>query len=120
WARDSGDADGDGYIAYFTKADDGPKHQGWKDSDNAVVWPDGRQVAPPVAASEVQGYWFAALQLTAAVCLLRGDRVEARAYRDEAEALKGRFNRDFWVEEEGIVAGWLKPGEGLVKSVTSN
>ena len=120
WARDYGDADGDGYIEYLTKAEQGPRHQGWKDSDNAVVWPDGRQVEPPVAASEVQGYWFAALQLTAALCLLRGHRSEARAYWGEAEALKERFNRDFWMEEEGTIAGWLKPGEGPVMSVTSN
>jgi len=120
WARTYGDADGDGYIEYETKAPQGPKHQGWKDSDNAVVWPDGRQVEPPVAASEVQGYWFAALQLMAALCLLRGERAEARAYWDEAKALKERFNRDFWDDDEGFVAGWLRPGEGLVKTVTSN
>ncbi|HLT48632.1 MAG TPA: glycogen debranching N-terminal domain-containing protein [Rubricoccaceae bacterium] len=120
WARTHGDADGDGYIEYETKAEQGPKHQGWKDSDNAVVWPDGRQVEPPVVASEVQGYWFAALQLMAALCLLRGERAEARAYWDEAKALKERFNRDFWDDEEGFVAGWLRPGEGLVKTVTSN
>ncbi|MDX1418829.1 MAG: glycogen debranching N-terminal domain-containing protein [Rubricoccaceae bacterium] len=120
WAREDGDADGDGYVEYLTKAPEGPKHQGWKDSDNAVVWPDGRQVEPPVAASEVQGYWFAALQLTAALCLLRGDRGDARAYWDEAQALKERFNCDFWVEGEGTIAGWLKPGEGLVETVTSN
>jgi glycogen debranching enzyme len=118
WARAL--AGGDGYVAYLTKAAQGPKHQGWKDSDSAVVWPDGRQVEPPVAASEVQGYWFAALQLTAALCLLRGRRADARAYWDEAKALKERFNRDFWVEREGIVAGWLRPGEGLVETVTSN
>ncbi|MBA2245256.1 MAG: hypothetical protein H0W11_09890, partial [Gemmatimonadetes bacterium] len=36
WARDYGDRDGDGYLEYLTQAEMGPRHQGWKDSDNAV------------------------------------------------------------------------------------
>ncbi|MDX1532151.1 MAG: amylo-alpha-1,6-glucosidase, partial [Rhodothermales bacterium] len=120
WAREHGDRDGDGYIEYLTRSPQGPKHQGWKDSDNAVVYPDGTQVDPPIAASEVQGYWYAALQFMAVLSVVMGERGEARALWGEAKALKERFNRDFWIEEEGTVAGWLDAEKRLVRSVTSN
>lgn len=120
WARTRGDMDGDGYVEYLTRSPQGPVHQGWKDSDNAVVHADGRQAEPPIAACEVQGYWFVALQTMAVLAAVRGARGDARDYWREARALKRRFNRDFWMEDEGYVALGLDRDKAPIRSITSN
>ncbi len=120
WARRDGDRDGDGYVEYLTESSAGPKHQGWKDSNNAVVDHEGRQVEPPIAVSEIQGYWFGALQFMTGFALLLGQRAEARAYWREAAELKKRFNRDFWLEDEGFVAFGLDAQKKPIRSIASN
>ncbi|HEV2149565.1 MAG TPA: glycogen debranching N-terminal domain-containing protein [Longimicrobiaceae bacterium] len=120
WAREHGDADGDGYQEYLTRSEHGPLHQGWKDSDDAVVREDGSQVAPPVAVCEVQGYWYAALQFMAAFALALGEKRTAWDYWKEASALKERFNRDFWLDDEGVVAFGLDAGKRPIRTATSN
>lgn len=120
WAREYGDRDGDGYLEYKTQSEDGPTHQGWKDSENAIVDADGRQVAPPIAPCEIQGYYFAAQQFMAAFALSLGALSDARAYWNSAREFKRRFNRDFWMEDEGCVAFGLDAEKRQIKSVTSN
>jgi glycogen debranching enzyme len=120
WARHDGDRDRDGYLEYQTVSPQGPRHQGWKDSERAVVYEDGREVPAPVATCELQGYWFAALQLTALMSALLGRFGDARAYWAEATGLKERFNRDWWIEEEGFYALALDPDKRPVRSVASN
>jgi glycogen debranching enzyme len=104
WARDYGDADGDGYVEYRTLAPEGPTHQGWKDSGDAIVGEEGDRVPAPIAAAEVQGYWFAAQQLAAVLAAVLGARHDALDYWRAAWDLKRRFNRDFWMPELGYVA----------------
>jgi glycogen debranching enzyme len=120
WAREYGDRDGDGYVEYKNPSKHGPPHEGWKDSGNAVVYEDGRQVEPPIAPAEIQGYWFASLQFVAVFSAVVGSKEDALAYWREAKELKARFNRDFWVEEEGIVGLGLDPQKRLIKTVASN
>jgi glycogen debranching enzyme len=120
WARDYGDRDRDGYIEYHTTSAQGPKHQGWKDSGDAIVYPDGRLVATPVAAAEIQGYWYAAQQIAAVLSLLFGARHDARAYWRSAKELKQRFNRDFWLPDERCPALALDPEKRPVATVASN
>ncbi len=120
WAREYGDRDGDGYLEYLTQAEQGPAHQGWKDSNDAVVYADGRQVQPPVAVCEIQGYYHAALQFMAAFSVVMGERENARALWSEAGELKARFNRDFWVDEEGYVAFGLDAKKRPIRVLTSN
>lgn len=120
WASIHGDKDGDGYLEYETRSPLGPKNQAWKDSGDAMVDEHGRQVKPPIAACEIQGYWFAAQDLLAIMLRLLGEKSEARAWREKAQALKRRFNRDFWMEDEGYYGLCLGPDKKLVRSVTSN
>ncbi|MDP9348280.1 MAG: amylo-alpha-1,6-glucosidase, partial [Gemmatimonadota bacterium] len=120
WAREHGDIDGDGYLEYRTRSEQGPKHQGWKDSDNAMVHGDGRQAEPPIAPCEIQGYWYAALQFMAALSVVMGARGDAVALWHQASALKERFNRDFWLEEEGYVALGLDRDKRPMRALTSN
>ena len=120
WARDYGDRDGDGYLEYENPSEDGPPHEGWKDSGNAVVYEDGRQVQPPIAPVEIQGYWYAALQFMAVFSAIVGSKADALAYGKEAIELKRRFNRDFWMDEEGTVGFGLDADKRLIRSVVSN
>ncbi len=120
WAVHYGDLNQDGYIEYLTRAEHGPKHQGWKDSDNAIVDADGRPIEPPIAACEIQGYWYVSLQYMAALSLVMGLRREATRYWRAARALKRRFNADFWLEDEGYIALGLGPDRAPIRALTSN
>ena len=120
WARVHGDRDGDGYIEYLTRSPQGPKHQGWKDSDNAVVYSGGTQVEPPIATCEVQGYYFAALQFMAVLGVVKGERKRAREFWRQAKRLREQFNRDFWLEDEGFVALGLDADKRPIRAITSN
>jgi glycogen debranching enzyme len=120
WAREHGDMDGDGYLEYQTRSSKGTKNQGWKDSGDAIIYDDGTAVPPPIATCELQGYWYIAQELMALLCWLMGARGDAAAFHESAAALKQRFNRDWWVEEEDFVALALDPGKRPVRAVTSN
>jgi len=120
WARTDGDKDRDGYLEYQTRSSKGTKNQGWKDSGDAIVYDDGTPVPPPIATCEVQGYWFAAQQLMAVMSWMMGARDDARAHWRSAMALKERFNRDWWLEEDGFVALARDPEKRLVGAATSN
>ena len=41
WIDDYGDRDGDGFQEYQTRSPVGYENMGWKDSGDAVVYPDG-------------------------------------------------------------------------------
>lgn len=120
WAREYGDRDGDGYLEYLTSSENGPKHQGWKDSDNAMVHGDGRQAEPPIAACEIQGYYYASLQFMAVLSVVMGEREDSVALWKEAGSLKERFNRDFWLDDEGYVALGLDRDKRPLRTLTSN
>lgn len=120
WAREYGDMDGDGYLEYLTRSPEGPTHQGWKDSEDAVVDGEGRQVEPPIATCEVQGYWYAALQVMAVLSVVMGESGRAKSYLDSAADLKHRFNRDFWMEEKGFYAFGLDSEKRQIDSIVSN
>ncbi len=120
WARTLGDPDGDGYLEYETRSPKGTKNQGWKDSGNAILYEDGRPVPAPLGTCDLQGYWFAAQQLAAALSLALGQRDDARDHWRSAMALKDRFNRDWWMEEEGFIALAMDRDKRLARSITSN
>lgn len=120
WARTDGDKDGDGYLEYETRSAKGTKNQGWKDSGDAIVYPDGSPVPAPLGTCELQGYWYAAQQLMAVMSWVIGKRAEARVYWRSARALKERFNRDWWIDEQACVALALDPHKAPVPGVSSN
>lgn len=120
WARDYGDLDGDGFIEYQTRSPSGPLNQAWKDSDNAVVHEDGSQATPPIAACEIQGYYYAALQAAAAFCFILHERHEGLRYLRRARRLKQQFNERFWLDDEGFVAFGLDSNKRVIRSRTSN
>jgi glycogen debranching enzyme len=120
WLDERADLDGDGFLEYQTRSPKGQQHQGWKDSGDAVRYADGREVAPPVAACEIQGYWYAAKLLMAEVFLHVGEGARALEQLRAARALKRRFNARFWMPEERFFAFALDAEKRQVKSIVSN
>ena len=120
WAREYGDHDGDGYLDYLTKSTAGTKNQGWKDSGNAILYEDGTPVPAPLATCELQGYWFAAQQLMAVMSWTMDERENAKALWRSAMELKARFNRDWWLPEDGFIALAFDRDHRPARSVASN
>jgi glycogen debranching enzyme len=120
WIDRFGDRDGDGYVEYERRAPRGLDNQGWKDSTEAVVHPDGERAAPPIAPVEVQGYVFEAKRRAATLARVVGDRELAARLEREADELRERFNRDFWMEREGYFALALDGQKRQVATITSN
>lgn len=120
WVDRHGDIDGDGFVEYDRRSPAGLRNQGWKDSGDAVVRPDGTLAHGPVALVEVQGYVYLAKRRIAEVYEQLGDVDRAGTLTAEAAALKEAFNDAFWMPEEGTYALALDGDKRQVKSVTSN
>lgn len=110
-----------GYVAYRTRSTGGLENQGWKDSDDSMLFRDGSRAKGSIAPCEVQGYVYDALARTARLAeRVWEDPSLARELRSRAEDLRRRFDRDFWMEDRGYYALALD-GEGRkVDSITSN
>ena len=120
WAREYGDPDRDGYLEYRTRSPQGTKNQGWKDSGDAIIYPDGTPVPAPIATCEIQGYWYSAQEMMGLLSIVMDAPDDAKAYHASAAALKERFNRDWWIEEDRFFALALDPDKRPVRAVTSN
>jgi glycogen debranching enzyme len=120
WIDRFGDLDGDGYVEYRRRSPKGLDNQGWKDSWNGVVYPDGSLVRGPIALVEVQGYVYQAKSRLARLASDLGDQELASRLESQAAELKDRFNRDFWLESEGYFALALDGDKRPVPTITSN
>ncbi|MGE5707155.1 MAG: glycogen debranching N-terminal domain-containing protein, partial [Bacteroidota bacterium] len=120
WMDREGDPDGDGFYEYDTRSPQGTKNQGWKDSPEAILYPDGSCVPNPIAVVEVQGCYYAAKQLMGMVFLFLGERRRGVELLRQAEDLKRRFEKAYWMPEEGFYALALDPEKKPVRSIASN
>jgi glycogen debranching enzyme len=122
WIERYGDADGDGYIEYQTRnPQTGLENQCWKDSGRSIVYPDGRVAPLPRATCEIQGYAYDARRRTARLAReVWGDVAYADRLEADAAELKARFDRDFWLPEEGFYALALDGDKQPVPTLASN
>ncbi|MGE3598370.1 MAG: glycogen debranching N-terminal domain-containing protein, partial [Dehalococcoidia bacterium] len=120
WIDTYGDLDGDGFQEYQTYSDQGYENMGWKDAHDAVVYPDGSQVAQPKALCELQGYVYAAKNGVADVFDALGRHDQAARLRAQTADLKRRFNDAFWMEEEGFYAYGLDREKRQIRTIASN
>ncbi len=104
WMDDYGDVDGDGFIEYARMTDQGLSNQGWKDSSDSIFHDDGRLAQGPLALCEVQAYAFAAKHGAATLADALGEAATAERLRAEAEALRVKFEAEYWIEEIGCYA----------------
>ncbi|HEX2031886.1 MAG TPA: glycogen debranching N-terminal domain-containing protein [Actinomycetota bacterium] len=120
WIDEFGDLDGDGYVEYRKRSARGLDNQGWKDSRDAIQFPDGELAEPPIALVEVQGYVHQAKRNTARLARALGEDQLADRLEREAADLQERLNRDFWMEREGYFCLALDGRKRQVPTMTSN
>lgn len=122
-ALDSADKysrDKDGFYKYRTRSTQGLKNQGWKDSSDAIVYPDGSQVEDPIGTCEMQGFAYAAKLHFAETLWWLGENEKAWRFYQDAEELKKRFNERFWMEDKNYVAMAMAKDGKLVESIASD
>lgn len=120
WLDRYGDRDGDGFLEYHCRSAAGVRNQGWKDSDTALVDEHGRMVDNPIATSELQGYWYAAMRHGALAFAAGGEPLFAARLVARAAGLRRRFHRAYWMPDLGCYAMALGPDKRPVRSVSSN
>ena len=120
WADRFGDRDGDGFLEYERRSTRGLKNHGWKDSDEAIRYPDGRLVENPIATVEEQAYHWIALQRMAEILIALGDDRGAERFADKAREFRGRWHDAFWMPDEQFYAMALGPDKRPVRSIGSN
>jgi glycogen debranching enzyme len=120
WIDRCGDRDGDGFQEYQTRSPSGYENQGWKDSGDAVLNPDGSMVKGPKALCELQGYVYDAWIRMAEIYHALGRKKRAQALQAKASELFARFNEVFWDEESGFYAYCLDGDKRKVLTVASN
>lgn len=121
WAEGRGDPDADGFLEYRRRSPDGLKNQGWKDSDEAIRYPDGRIVENPISTVEEQAFHYLALTRMAEVLVALDEapeRVDALVRR--AAALREAWHRAFWMAAERFYALALDADEQQVRTIASN
>ncbi len=120
WIDDYGDRDGDGFQEYQTRSSAGYENMSWKDSGDAVIYPDGALVQGPKALCELQGYVYDAWLCMAQLYAVLGDNRRAERLRAKAATLFAQFNAAFWDEASGYYAFALDRDKKQVLSVASN
>lgn len=119
WA-DTYSLDDSGFYRYQTHSEQGIKNQGWKDSSDAIVYPDGSQVPAPIGTCEMQAFIYAAKLHFSEVLWWLGEVAEAERLFGEARALKERFNEKFWMDDEGYCAMGIDNRGDLIRSIASD
>jgi glycogen debranching enzyme len=120
WIDKYGDRDGDGFQEYQTRSPVGYENMAWKDSGDAVMYPDGSLVKGPKALCELQGYVYNAWIRMAEAFDALGKPDRAQELRAKAAALFERFNEAFWDEELGFYVYALDGDKKKVKTIASN
>jgi glycogen debranching enzyme len=102
WIDKYGDADGDGFVEYRRRNENGLENQSWKDSWDSQRFHDGTLAQPPIAPCEVQGYVYDAKRRVAELARdVWRDRELATRLEREAEEMRQRFDSAFWVDDRG-------------------
>ncbi len=120
WANLYGDIDGDGFCEYLTRSNQGEKNQGWKDSEDAIVYHDGSQVPDPLGTCEMQAFIYASKRHLSELLWWLDEPDLARRLFHEAEELQKRFNDAFWMEDEGYIALGLDKNKRQIRSIASD
>jgi glycogen debranching enzyme len=120
WVDRYGDPDQDGFVEYAERAIGGVRNQGWKDSFDSFLYPDGRQVELPAALVEVQGYVYQAKLGLSRILDRLGQSAMAQKLAKEASDLRRRFELKFWLDSEQFYAQGLDRHKTPIPSITSN
>jgi glycogen debranching enzyme len=120
WADKYSRDEKSGFYKYQKISEQGIKNQGWKDSSDAIVYPDGSQVEDPLGTCEMQGFAYIAKWQMAETLWWLGETDMARRFYEESEDLKNRFNDRFWMDDIGYVGMAIDKDNEIVKTVASD
>ncbi|HUZ13666.1 MAG TPA: glycogen debranching N-terminal domain-containing protein [Caulobacteraceae bacterium] len=121
WMDRDGDLDGDGFYEYQTFAPGGGlKNQGWKDSQDAILYPNGALAPDPLAVCEIQALFHAAKRALGFAWRAAGEAALGERLIGEADDLKRRFNERFWMPDLGYYALALDPDKRQVRTIADN
>lgn len=120
WIDQYGDRDGDLFVEYHQESSKGMANQGWKDSGDSIVHRDGEYAKTPIALSEVQGYVYQAKMGIAEIFEHIGDQVKSTTLREQANKLKEKFEKEFWMDDVNYYAIALDENKKQVGTITSN
>lgn len=120
WLDRYGDLDGDGFIEFRRRSSKGLVNQGWKDSWDANLFPDGTIAESPLATIEVQGYAYDAKYRLARLLRHFGDIKNAERLKREAVELARRIDSEFWMQRKNFYALALDKNKKKVDVVSSN
>jgi glycogen debranching enzyme len=120
WADTFSNPGGRGFYKYKSMSPKGTRHQGWKDSSDAIVDVEGRDVEPPIAMCEEQSFAYVSKLHLAETLWWFGRHDEAKRLFHEANELKKRFNEAFWMPDLGFLAMALGPNDEQIKSIGSD
>ena len=96
WLEKYGDRDGDGFVEYGRRSNEGLANQGWKDSHDSIFHSDGSLAKGPIALVEVQAYAFGAWCAAAAIARGIGRPERAVAFDERAQTLRTAFDAAFF------------------------
>lgn len=120
WLDERADLDGDGFFEYRSVSEAPLKNQGWKDSAQAIVYPDGSQVPDPIAVCDLQGFAYMSFLRAAELSWWFGEKSRAVTLFRRAHLLKQRFNELFWMPHAEFFALGLDSQKRQIASVASN
>jgi glycogen debranching enzyme len=120
WIDRWGDRDGDGFVEYKRRTPAGLLNQGWKDSGDAIRHRDGRLAAAPIALVEIQGYVYDAKRRLSNLAERLGEPELSERLAREAEELRQRFEKAFWMDDVGFYAMALDADKKQVGTIGSN
>jgi glycogen debranching enzyme len=120
WVDRYGDVDQDGFVEYAERASGGVRNQGWKDSSDSLLYPDGRPAELPAALVEVQGYIYQAKVGLSRILDRMGQQQLAEKLGREAAELRRRFELKFWLDADQFYAQALDRDKVPITSITSN
>jgi glycogen debranching enzyme len=120
WIDQWGDADGDGFVEYARRSDEGLVQQGWKDSHDSIFHADGTMAQAPIALCEVQGYVYEGKLAAAGLARMMEDSALAEQLVQQANELRERFHTAFWCDEIDSYAIALDGAKRQCKVPSSN
>jgi len=120
WIDHYGDRDGDGFVEYHRQTKEGLANQGWKDSFDSIFHHDGRLAEGPIALCEVQAYVYGAKRHAALLAGALGLPQRAAALAGQAEAMRLRFEAQFWCEDLSTYALALDGAKQPCRVISSN
>ncbi|NJQ17675.1 amylo-alpha-1,6-glucosidase [Streptomyces bohaiensis] len=120
WMFEHGGLDTHGYLVYHPD-EGGRANQSWKDSPGAICHADGTPARGRLSAAAAQGYAYDALRRTAALARrIWADPGYGTKLDQAADALRERFQRDFWMPEHDLPAPAVDGDGARVESLSSD